>query len=156
MKNQRSYSLYLLMGFMLFQGISGLFGGFALVIDPTGELLQMPLSMLEGSPFDNFMFPGIILLTILGIIPMVVFYGLWKRKNWAWMGALTVSVALIIWIGVEIWMVGYHSEPPLQLVYGLLGVILLVLTLLPAVRHQLNDENELPRGRVHDVSNLTK
>lgn len=137
---KKSYSLYFLTFLMLFQGISGLFGGFALIIDPTGELLQMPLSMLEGSPFDTFFIPGIILLTILGIVPTVVFYGLWKRSDWAWMGALTVSVALIIWIGVEIWMVGYHSEPPLQLVYGLLGVILLILTFLPTVRHQLNDE----------------
>jgi hypothetical protein len=51
---QQSYSLYLLIGLILFQGISGLFGGFALIIDQTGELLQMPLSMLEGSPFDTF------------------------------------------------------------------------------------------------------
>jgi hypothetical protein len=71
---------------------------------------------------------------------MVVFYGLWKRSKWAWMGAMTVSAALIIWIGVEIWMIGYHSEPPLQLVYGLLGVILLILTFLPTVRHELSDE----------------
>lgn len=137
---QQSYSLYLLIGLILFQGISGLFGGFALIIDQTGELLQMPLSMLEGSPFDTFLIPGIILLTVLGIFPMVVFYGLWKRSNWAWMGALTVSAALIIWIGVEIWMIGYHSEPPLQLVYGLLGVILLILTFIPSVRHKLTDE----------------
>jgi uncharacterized BrkB/YihY/UPF0761 family membrane protein len=137
---QQSYSLYLLIGLILFQGISGLFGGFALIIDQTGELLQMPLSMLDGSPFDTFLIPGIILLTVLGIFPMVVFYGLWKRSNWAWMGALTVSVALIIWIGVEIWMIGYHSEPPLQLVYGLLGVILLILTFIPSVRHKLTDE----------------
>jgi hypothetical protein len=137
---QQSYSLYLLIGLILFQGISGLFGGFALIIDQTGELLQMPLSMLEGSPFDTFLIPGIILLTVLGIFPMVVFYGLWKRSNWAWMGALRVSVALIIWIGVEIWMIGYHSEPPLQLVYGLLGVILLILTFIPSVRHKLTDE----------------
>jgi uncharacterized BrkB/YihY/UPF0761 family membrane protein len=137
---QQSYSLYLLIGLILFQGISGLFGGFALIIDQTGELLQMPLSMLDGSPFDTFLIPGIILLTVLGIFPMVVFYGLWKRSNWAWMGALTVSVALIIWIGVEIWMIGYHSEPPLQLIYGLLGVILLILTFIPSVRHKLTDE----------------
>jgi hypothetical protein len=138
MKNQKSFntiSLYFLMGFIFFQGISGLSGGIALVMDPTGDLLQMPLSMLEGSPFENFLVPGIILLTILGIIPMVVFYGLWKRTNWAWAGALMVSAALIIWIGVEIWMVGYHPEPPLQLIYGLLGLILLVFVLLPSVRN---------------------
>ena len=131
-----SYSLYTLIILMLFQGISGLIGGVALVIDPSGELLQMPLSMLEGSPFDTFLIPGIILLTILGIFPMCVVYGLWVRLNWAWMGSLLVSAALIIWIGVEIWMVGYHTEPPLQLIYGLLGLILLVLVLMPSVRNQ--------------------
>jgi len=131
-----SYSLYTLIILMLFQGISGLIGGIALVIDPSGELLQMPLSMLEGSPFDTFLIPGIILLTILGIFPMCVVYGLWVRLNWAWMGSLLVSAALIIWIGVEIWMVGYHTEPPLQLIYGLLGLILLVLVLMPSVRNQ--------------------
>lgn len=107
------------------------------MIDPTGELLQMPLSMLEGSPFDNFLIPGIILLMILGVFPIVVFYGLWKRANWAWKGALTVSVALIIWIGVQIWMVGYHSDPPLQFIYGLLGVVLLGVVMIPSVRNQL-------------------
>ena len=133
---QKSYSLYFLMILMLFQRLSGLFGGIALVIDPSGELLQMPLSMLAGSPFNTFLIPGIILLIILGIFPMVIFYGLWKRTNWAWSGALMVSVALIIWIGVEIWMIGYHSEPPLQLIYGLLGLILLGLVTLPSVHNQ--------------------
>lgn len=90
------------MGLMLFQGISGLFGGTVLVIDPTGELLQMPLSMLNGSPFESFMYPGIIFLTVLGAFPVVVFYGLWKRLNWTWTGALMVSTALLIWVGVEI------------------------------------------------------
>lgn len=138
-QTQKSYSLYFLILLILFQGISGLFGGIALVIDPSGELLQMPLSMLEGSPFDTFLIPGLILLTILGIFPMVVFFGLWKMTNWAWAGALLVSAALIIWIGVEIWMVGYHHEPPLQLIYGLLGLILLGLVMLPSVRNQFQD-----------------
>jgi len=138
-KLPKPYSLYFLMGLMLFQGISGLFGGFALVMDSTGELLQMPLSMLDGSPFESYLVPGIILLTILGIFPMIVLYGLWKKLDWAWSGALIVGAALIIWIGVEIWMVGYHPEPPLQIIYGSLAVILLILTLLPSVRKELKE-----------------
>jgi len=139
-KGSKSYSLYLLMGLILFQGISGLFGGLTLVIDPSGELLQMPFSMLEGSPFDTFLIPGFILFTILGIFPMIVFYGLWKRTNWAWTGTLIVSAALIIWIGVEILMVGYHSKPPLQLIYGLLGLILLGLVMMPSIRNQFQED----------------
>ncbi len=127
------------MGLMLFQGISGLYGGIALVMDPSGDLLKMPISILENSPFENFLIPGLILLTILGIFPIIVLYGLWKRRYWSWIGALTVSTALIIWIGVQIWMVGYHPEPPLQIIYGLLGLILFILTIHSSVRNSLQD-----------------
>ena len=136
-KTHNSISLYLMMALILFQGVSGLFGGFALVADPTGAVLSMPVTLLEGSPFDNFFIPGLILLTILGIFPVVVFYGIWVRADWAWTGALLVSTALIAWIGFEILMVGYHDDPPLQLIYGLLGLILLGLVMLPSVHRAL-------------------
>jgi len=136
-KTHNSISLYLMMALILFQGVSGLFGGFALVADPTGAVLSMPVTLLEGSPFDNFFIPGLILLTILGIFPVVVFYGIWMRADWAWTGALLVSTALIAWIGFEILMVGYHDDPPLQLIYGLLGLILLGLVILPSVQRAL-------------------
>jgi len=136
-KTHNSISLYLMMALILFQGVSGLFGGFALVADPTGAVLSMPVTLLEGSPFDNFFIPGLILLTILGIFPVVVFYGIWMRAEWAWTGALLVSTALIAWIGFEILMVGYHDDPPLQLIYGLLGLILLGLVILPSVHRAL-------------------
>ena len=122
-ESSKFYSLYFLMGLMLFQGISGLYGGIILVMDPSGDLLQMPISILENSTFENFLVPGLILLTILGTFPIIVLFGLWKRRLWSWKGALAVSFALIIWIGVQIWMVGYYPEPPLQLTFGLLGLI---------------------------------
>lgn len=137
-------SFYILMGLILFQGISGIFGGGALILDSSGAILQMPLGMLRGSPFETFLIPGIILFLVLGIFPLIVFLGLWKRKSWAWKGALLVSIALIIWISVEIVLVGYHSEPPLQLVYGLVGVVLLILTLMPSVRCEFKSESVNP------------
>lgn len=128
----RSISFYTLFALLFFQGISGLFGGGALVLDPTGSILQMPISLLDGSPFDTYLIPGLILLLVLGIFPLIVLYGLWKRKPWSLFAAFLVSIALIIWIGVEIIMVGYHSEPPLQLIYGLTGIALLILSQMPS------------------------
>jgi hypothetical protein len=49
---------------------------------------------------------------------------------------LFVGAMLLIWIGVEIAMVGYHSSPPLQLVYGLMGVAILILTPMPSVKYR--------------------
>lgn len=120
----RPVTRYLLMLLLFFQGASGLFGGTALVLDPTGGYLGLPLFFLEGTPFNNYLYPGLILLTVLGIFPTVVFVGLWKRRPWSVKGSLLVGMALVIWIGVEILMVGYHSEPPLQLIYGMTGILI--------------------------------
>lgn len=139
-KTKTAISFYLLLILILFQGASGLYGGGALVLDPSGTFLQIPPGLLDESPFDTYLIPGIILLLVLGIFPLIVFYGMWKRKSWSWMGALLVSIALIIWLGVEIAMIGYHSDPPLQLIYGIVGVALLILTLMPSVRYGLGNE----------------
>lgn len=129
-----STGFYILLALILFQGVSGLFGGASLVWDPTGKILQMPPNLLDGSPFDTYMIPGAILFLVLGVFPLIVLYGLIRRKAWAWLGAVLVSIALITWIGVEIAMVGYHTEPPLQLIYGMVGILLLILTQLPSVQ----------------------
>lgn len=129
-----SVSYYILMALIFFQGVSGLYGGGALIIDPGGELLELPISILERSPFDTYMIPGLILFTILGIYPFIVLFGLWQQKIWSWPAAVVLGIALIVWIGVEIMMVGYYPTPPLQLVYGLLGLILLIITQFPSVK----------------------
>jgi hypothetical protein len=72
----RPLSLWLL----VFQGLSGLCGG--------GALLHLPLDLLEGSPFTELRILGLILLTVLGVGPLVMAAGLWRRRAWIWHGAL--------------------------------------------------------------------
>lgn len=136
MQTQSTYpiALYVLMAAVLIQGLSGIAGGYGLMADPSGASLQIPLEWLEGSPFPDYRIPGIVLFFVLGLAPLVVFFGLWRRAYWGWLGALLLGIALLIWIGVEIVVIGYQPQPPLQLIYGILGVIILVLSLLPQVR----------------------
>jgi len=134
---RRPASVYLLAAALLFQGLSGLVGGTSLVMDPTGGVLHMPLSWLEGSSFKDYLIPGLILLTALGAFPLAALYGVCRRRRWAWRAASTVGVALVIWIGIEIHIIGYVSSPPLQLIYGSLGAGVLLLALLPSVRGHL-------------------
>jgi hypothetical protein len=114
---------------VLFQGLSGVGGGVALLADPTGGLIGMPVSMLARSPFDDFLLPGLILLLVLGVVPLCVSWGLWRRRPWAWRGSVFVGAALVIWIAVQVAMVGYRWDPPLQAIYGGLGVAILALCL---------------------------
>lgn len=130
----RRAALYLLIGVLAFQGLSGVAGGFGLIADPSGGALGIPVTWLEGSPFADFLVPGVVLLTLLGIGPLLVVYGLWTRRAWSWAGSILVGVALLIWLGVEIAVIGYQSEPPLQAVYGVVAVAILTLTLTKSVR----------------------
>lgn len=121
---------------VLFQGVSGVFGGAALVIDPSGAIISLPHSLIADTVFGSYLIPGIVLLLFLGAAPAVVAYGLWRHRSWAWWGTLYVGIALIIWLVVEIIVIGYLAEPPLQAIYGVLGVIILIVALLPSVRRQ--------------------
>ncbi len=134
-RKKRPALIYALMVLVAFQGLSGLLGGFGLISDPSGKSLQIPIDWLEGSPFENYLIPGIILFFILGIYPLIVLFGLWKNALWSWCGALLLGIALIIWIGVEILIIGYHMQPPLQLIYGTVGLLILFVALMPPVKN---------------------
>ena len=126
---------YILLIAVIFQGLSGLFGGIGLIIDPSGKMLNIPIEWLQGSPFNNYLLPGIILFTILGVFPIIVLIWLLKRNYKGWIGSVVLGVALLIWIFTEIIIIGYQTTPPLQLIYGILGLIILILSSIPKERY---------------------
>lgn len=144
-KRPRPLSTMLLMFVVAFQALGGLYGGATLVLDPSGNLLGLPLSVLDNTAFTNFLVPGLILLVVLGLFPLVVTVALWLRpkwnaaawlerrfgEHWAWVGAGVVGVGLAIWLLVELWLVGYSF---FLLIYSLVAALILVLTLLPSTR----------------------
>ena len=123
---------YILLIAVLFQGLSGLFGGIGLIIDPSGKMLNIPIEWLQGSPFNNYLLPGIILFTILGVFPIIILIWLLKRRYKGWIGTVVLGIALLIWIFTEIMVIGYQSDPPLQLIYGILGILILIMAFIPA------------------------
>lgn len=144
-QSKKPITVYILTFFVFFLAISGLIGGFSLVISSDGALSQMPLSMLEGSPFTSYLIPGLILLIILGIFPSLVTIGLiwkynWKIFNflniykdhhWSWICSVYSGIVLIIWIDFQIMFIGYGHY--IQFIYALLGVIIVILSLIPSV-----------------------
>jgi len=127
MRYKKTFSIYLLIIFVLLQGISGLLGGISLIIDPSGGQIGLPVNWLEGSPFENFLIPGIILLTVLGVFPLITTMGLISGTRKALISSRLIGYALLIWIGVEVIIIGYRPDPPLQLIFGIEGVIILLL-----------------------------
>ncbi len=147
----RSIPLYLLIFLHGMLGLGGLYGGGLLVLDPSGRWLGMPMALLEDSPFNNFLIPGLLLLVLVGLLALLVAYALWARPkwsafeklnaypdcHWAWAFSLYTGFSLGIWINVQLLMVAAHST--LQPIYGLVALAILVLTLLPPVRSSYED-----------------
>ena len=136
-RDRAPVGFYILEVLIFFQAASGLLGGGALMLDPTGSVLQMPLELLASSPFSDYFIPAVILFLVLGVFPSIVFYGLLRRRKWGWLGTVLVGAALIIWILAEIVLIGYHSQPPLQLVYGSVGLLVLLLASLQSSRNYI-------------------
>jgi uncharacterized membrane protein len=109
--------------------IGALAGGVILVLAPRGEILPLPLSALAGSPFDTYFVPGLILFSVLGFGPLVAARLAWLRHPLAPIAALVVGAGLLIWVAVEIAIIGYSNEPPLQAIYGILGVAILLVAI---------------------------
>ena len=115
---------------LLFQGVSAAAGGYGLLADPSGAAVGLPPELLRGSPFPDYLVPGLVLLIVLGAGPLLAAYGVWTRRRWAWLSSSVVGIALVIWIGVQILVVGFHAYPPFQSLYGLIGVAIAVLAFL--------------------------
>jgi hypothetical protein len=107
--------------------IGALGGGLILMLAPRGEILPLPLSALAGSPFDTYFVPGLILFSVIGLGPLVAARLAWMRNPVAPVAAFVVGVGLLIWVAVEVAIIGYSNEPPLQAIYGILGVAMLLV-----------------------------
>ena len=128
---RRGPLVWVLLVLLVLQGIGGIFGGFMLTTDPTGESLQVPPGMLEGSPFEDYLIPGIILLVPLGIVPFAVAAGLAFRQAWAWFAAFAIGCALVLFELVEVWAVGYNFQQP---IWGTVGALIALVSLAPSVQ----------------------
>jgi len=105
----------------IFLSVGALGGGGALMFGARGEIIPLPVSALKGSPFETYFVPGLILFCVLGLGPLAAALLALLRHPLAPLAALMVGVALLIWMVVEIAVVGYSNDPPLQPFYLLLG-----------------------------------
>jgi hypothetical protein len=108
----------------VFLSVGALGGGGALMLGSRGEIIPLPLSALHGSPFETYFGPGLILFWALGLGPLAAALLAWRRHPLAPIAALGVGIALLIWMAVEIAIIGYRNNPPLQAFYALLGAVI--------------------------------
>lgn len=140
MKRTTSYILIFLIAFQI---ISAVPAGWALISDPSGSKLGLPKILLNQSPFDNFMIPGLFLFFILGLVPLIILYGLITKKefkyfqkinihkdhHWSWAFSYYFGLVLIVWINMQLYFrIEYDL---LHLIYSMLGICIVFMSQLP-------------------------
>ncbi len=154
--SKKPFAAEVLIYCILFLSAEALLGGFALIIQPSGWLLRLPVYLLKSSPFGNYFLPGLFLFVFLGIFPAVVFYGLWKKpkvlkikdfdadywlerinidktKHWSWAGAVYCAIILQIWINFQIIFMGFFTF--MQSFYSFFALCIIFAAVLPQVRN---------------------
>lgn len=147
---RRPTTVKVLIALMTLLGVGGLVGGVGLTGDPSGDVFGYPVSWLDRTPFSDFLIPGLLLLLLLGVAPLVVAYGLLRKPVWswtdawnswtgehrAWTGAMIVGVGVVAWIVVEVLIVPDHTPAAwaVQLSTAALGMAIVCLASSKTVR----------------------
>lgn len=137
MKNTKAF-IILLIVFEFFNGLSGLAGGFGLIGDPTSASLGMKLEWLNGTPFSNYLIPGIVLFIINGIgNTTAAIMSIKKTRYFDYLGTLMGTI-MMIWIISQVAWIGYKNF--LQPLYFSTGLIQTVLGII-VVKAKISDHD---------------
>ena len=142
---KRPLTLWILIFLLLFLAFGGLYGGVAMLSDPSGNSLQMA-EVLNQLPVSDYVLPGLFLLFVMGLAPLFLIYALIARPDWpwleslfnssryywAWMGTIALGVILVLWLVVEAILIGF--EWPIQYITAINGILILLFALFPPVR----------------------
>jgi len=156
---QKPFEVYLLIFFVSVQSLAAIYGGLNLLYDPTGISIRLPLLLLKGTIFPDFFIPGLLLFLLIGLFPLLLIFPLiskpkWRGFNglniyegyhWVWTYTLYNSIILISWINIQLIILDHGAL--IHGVVGILGTIILILTLLPSVRsfYRNKPKRKLPK-----------
>jgi hypothetical protein len=63
-----------------FAGVRRIGGGAAMLADPSGVSMGLLPDLLDSLPLTNFILPGLFLVIVMGILPIGIAWGLWRRQ----------------------------------------------------------------------------
>lgn len=108
-----------------FVAIGAIPAGLSVIIDPSGSAMGAPLEMLQYSPFQNFLIPGIFLLTFNGIFHAIGAWSSFTKRPYYIKLSLWLGSFLIAWIVVQIYFL--RSIHYLHILYLCIGIIEIIM-----------------------------
>ena len=128
--DRSAWTRYLLCGLLAFGALNAFAGGFYGLSGAEG----VPLEWLEGSPFRSYFVPSLILFFVVGGSFLFAAIAVFSGSRSARVSALGASTVVLVWIGVQVSVIGYVSWlQPTTAAGGLLIVLLSLRLPGPAI-----------------------
>jgi hypothetical protein len=89
-------------GFLVWLGLGALAGGAALVAKPDGSVMGFSTALLAGSPFPDFLVPGLILGGLFGLGSLATAFAGLRHAALAPVVAFAIGCGQMIWIVVQL------------------------------------------------------
>ena len=117
---------YLLGALLAFGAINAFAGGYYGLSGAAG----VPLEWLAGSPFKNYFIPSLILFIVVGGAFSFAAVAVFARFRLARVTALAAGTVVLVWIAVQLAIIGHVSwMQPATLIAGI--VVLILAWLMP-------------------------
>jgi hypothetical protein len=150
---KRPFETWILIVLLALLAINAFYGGISLMLAPDGSLLKMQPGWLDNSPFNSYFIPGLLLLLMNGVFPLVAVFGLitksqnqilnrlniYKNRCWGWTFAIYSGIITNSWIIVQQLMAEYFI---LQTIIAGVGLLIIVTALLPRVMQYYGFSNQ--------------
>lgn len=121
-----------------FVGIGALAGGLAAITNPQ-KPLGVSVDALKNSPFSNYLIPGIILFTVIGLGNLFSAVMIRSRSRFQGYTSSVFSWALVIWIVVQ--CIILNSIAYLHVIYFAIDLIEAILSAIILFNHRLFPAN---------------
>ena len=86
-------------------------GGLALIAAPDGSVLSMTSASLAGTPFADYLAPGLILLAANGLLPLLTLLLAWRRRALAPLAMIANGLVIMGFVGAQSALL--HSFDPI-------------------------------------------
>lgn len=117
---------YILGSLLLLMAVNAFGGGYYAM----SGAKDIPVEWLKGSPFPDYFFPGLFLFLVIGGSALIAAVAVFSRHRLARCAALFCGVTVLLWIIIQVIIIGYVSwmQPATAIAASLILLLALPLT----------------------------
>ena len=125
MSSEKHHITYKILGiFQSITAVGAIPAGLSMIFQPDGTGIGLSTGILEGSPFNNYIIPGLFLFFVNGLANVFGVVLSFRKSKKADVFGLSLGILLVMWICIQVWITGLiHFLQPTFFVIGVIEIV---------------------------------